>query len=104
MVHCTEEEELVLVTSIVDAQRTLRRGQTAYWTRAFQDYQQHVENLRHNLNVGQHKWQELKPHMDRFKACFDRVSAGDLSHDDQVEIAKIEYRRWEPGILLGSPL
>ncbi|MFS8027029.1 hypothetical protein Hanom_Chr16g01493841 [Helianthus anomalus] len=41
--------------------------------------------------------------MDRFKVCFDRVPAGDLTHDDRVEIAKIEYRhdgntdfRWVP--------
>ncbi|KAJ0870245.1 hypothetical protein HanRHA438_Chr11g0498201 [Helianthus annuus] len=70
----------------------LRRGQTAYWTRAFQEYQQHVGNARHNLNAFQHKWRELKPHLDRFKACFDRVPADDLSYDDRVEIAKIEYR------------
>ncbi|KAJ0566209.1 hypothetical protein HanIR_Chr06g0271231 [Helianthus annuus] len=91
MVHWTEEE-LALVTSIVDAQRTLHRGQTAYWTRASQEYQQHVGNARHNLNACQHKRRELKPHLDRFKACFDRVPAGYLSYDGQVEIAKIEYR------------
>ncbi|MFS7993319.1 hypothetical protein Hanom_Chr12g01092641 [Helianthus anomalus] len=85
MVHWTEEEELALVTSIVGAQRTLRRGQTAYLTRVFQEYQQHVGNARHNLNTCQHKWRELKLHLDRFKACFDRVPAGDLSYDDRVE-------------------
>ncbi|KAJ0909955.1 hypothetical protein HanRHA438_Chr07g0327091 [Helianthus annuus] len=82
MVNWTEEKELALVISIVDAQRTLRRGQTTYWTRAFQEYQQHVGNTRHNLNACQHKWRELKPHLDRFKAYFDRVPVGDLSYDD----------------------
>ncbi|MFS7937267.1 hypothetical protein Hanom_Chr05g00425601 [Helianthus anomalus] len=42
-------------------------------------------NARHNLNVCQHKWRELKPKLDRFNVCFDRVPTGDLSHDDQVE-------------------
>ncbi|MFS7912959.1 hypothetical protein Hanom_Chr02g00136051 [Helianthus anomalus] len=64
----------------------LRRGQTAYWTRAFQEYQQHVGN------ACQHKWRELKPHLDQFKACFDRVPVGDLSYEDRVEFAKIENR------------
>ncbi|MFS7913855.1 hypothetical protein Hanom_Chr02g00146671 [Helianthus anomalus] len=55
MVHWTVEEEIALVTSIVDAQRTLQRGKTAYWGRVFQQYQQHVGNTRHNLNACQHK-------------------------------------------------
>ncbi|MFS8008898.1 hypothetical protein Hanom_Chr14g01278311 [Helianthus anomalus] len=78
-------------TCDIDAQRTLQRGQTAYWGRAFQRYQQHVGNTRHNLNVCQHKWRELKPKLNRFKVCFNRVPAGDLIHDDRVEILKIEY-------------
>ncbi|MFS8018260.1 hypothetical protein Hanom_Chr15g01390001 [Helianthus anomalus] len=49
----------------------------------------HVGNTRHNLNVCQHKWHELKPRLDRFEVCFDRVSADDLTYDDQVEITKI---------------
>ncbi|MFS8019395.1 hypothetical protein Hanom_Chr15g01403301 [Helianthus anomalus] len=85
-----KEEEIALVTLIVDAQRTLLRGQTTYWGQAFQQYQQHVGNNRHNLNVCQHKWRELKPKLDRFKICFDRVLTGDLSHGDQMGIAKIE--------------
>ncbi|MFS7916979.1 hypothetical protein Hanom_Chr03g00183661 [Helianthus anomalus] len=80
MVHWTEEEEIALVTSIVDAQRTLQRGQTAYWGRAFQQCQQHVGNTLHNLNACQHKWHEFKPRLDRLKVCFDRVPAGDLTH------------------------
>ncbi|MFS7995200.1 hypothetical protein Hanom_Chr12g01115251 [Helianthus anomalus] len=83
MVNWTDEDELALVTSIVDAQRMLRRGQTAYWTRAFQEYQ-HVGNVRHRLNVCQHQWREQKPHLDRFKACFDNVPVGDLCNDDRV--------------------
>ncbi|KAJ0937799.1 hypothetical protein HanRHA438_Chr03g0146001 [Helianthus annuus] len=92
MVHWTEEEEIALVTSIVDAQRTLQRGQTAYWGQAFQQYQQHVSNTRHNLNACQHKWRELKPKLDWFKVCFNRVPTGDLSHEDRMEIAKIDWR------------
>ncbi|MFS7985640.1 hypothetical protein Hanom_Chr11g01000881 [Helianthus anomalus] len=60
MVHWTEEE-IALVTSMVDAKHTLQRGQIAYWGQTFQQYQQHVGNTRHNLNVCQHKWRELKP-------------------------------------------
>ncbi|MFS7944554.1 hypothetical protein Hanom_Chr06g00513541 [Helianthus anomalus] len=92
MVHWTEEEETVLVTSIVDAQRALQCGQTVYWGRAFQQYQQHVGNTCHDLNACQHKWRELKPKLDRFKVCFNRVPAGNLTHDNRVEIAKIEYK------------
>ncbi|MFS7986069.1 hypothetical protein Hanom_Chr11g01006091 [Helianthus anomalus] len=92
MVHSTEEEEIALVTSIVDAQRTLQRGQIVYCGRAFQQYQQHVGNTRHNLNACPHKWRQLKPKLDRFKVCFDHILAGDLTHDDRVEIAKIKYK------------
>ncbi|MFS7954662.1 hypothetical protein Hanom_Chr07g00633171 [Helianthus anomalus] len=92
MVHWTEEKKIALVTSIVDAQRRLKRGQTTYWGQALQQYEQHVGNARHNLNVCQRKWRELNPKPDRFKVCFDRVPVGDLSHDDRVEIAKIEWR------------
>ncbi|XP_022008076.1 uncharacterized protein LOC110907393 [Helianthus annuus] len=60
MVHWTEEEEITFVTSIVNAQRTLQRGQTAYWDRAFQQYQQHVGNTRHNLNACEHKWRAYR--------------------------------------------
>ncbi|MFS7988328.1 hypothetical protein Hanom_Chr11g01033471 [Helianthus anomalus] len=68
MVNLTEEEEeITLVTSIVDAQHTLQRGQTAYWGQAFQQYQQHVGNNRHTLNVCQHIWRELRPKLDRLK-------------------------------------
>ncbi|MFS8001787.1 hypothetical protein Hanom_Chr13g01194471 [Helianthus anomalus] len=67
MVRWTEEEEIALVTSIVNAQRTLQLGQTAYWGRAFQQYQQHAGNTHHNLNACQHKWRELKPRLDRLK-------------------------------------
>ncbi|MFS7921083.1 hypothetical protein Hanom_Chr03g00232511 [Helianthus anomalus] len=95
MVHLTEEEDIALVTSIIDAQRTLQRGQTAYWGQAFQQYQQHVGNTRHNLNACQHKWCELKPKLVWFKFCFDRVPAGDLSHDDRMEIVKIVWRHNE---------
>ncbi|MFS7928811.1 hypothetical protein Hanom_Chr04g00325121 [Helianthus anomalus] len=82
MVHWTEEEEIALVTSIVDAQRTLQHGQTVYWGQALQQYQQHVGNNRHNLNACQHKWRKLKPKLDWFKVCFNCVLARDLSHDD----------------------
>ncbi|MFS7954790.1 hypothetical protein Hanom_Chr07g00634711 [Helianthus anomalus] len=83
MVHWTEgEEEIALVTSIVDAQRTLQCSQTTYWGQAFRQYQQHVGNNRHNLNACQHKWRELIPKLDRFKVCFDHVFVGDLSHND----------------------
>ncbi|MFS7897783.1 hypothetical protein Hanom_Chr00s011970g01748481 [Helianthus anomalus] len=82
MVHWTEEEEIALVTSIVDAQHTLQRGHTTYWGRAFKQYQQHVANTRHNLNACQHKWCELKPKLDRFKTCLYRVPADDLTNDD----------------------
>ncbi|MFS7994595.1 hypothetical protein Hanom_Chr12g01107881 [Helianthus anomalus] len=61
MVHWTEQEEIALVTSIVDAERTLQCGQAANWGQAFQQYQQHVGNARHNLNASEHKWHELKP-------------------------------------------
>ncbi|MFS7945214.1 hypothetical protein Hanom_Chr06g00521541 [Helianthus anomalus] len=44
------------------------------------------------LNVCQHKWRELKSKLDQFKICLDRVPVGDLTHDDRVEIAKIEWR------------
>ncbi|MFS7911246.1 hypothetical protein Hanom_Chr02g00115861 [Helianthus anomalus] len=64
MVHWTEEEEIELVTSIVDAQRSLRRGQTAYWTQAFQQYQ-HVENACHNLKVCQHNWYDVGAYVCR---------------------------------------
>ncbi|MFS7997217.1 hypothetical protein Hanom_Chr12g01139081 [Helianthus anomalus] len=67
----------------------LQRGQTAYRGQAFQEYQQHIGNNR--LNACQHKWRELTPKLGRFKVCFDRVPTGDLSHDDQMEIAKIEW-------------
>ncbi|MFS7922962.1 hypothetical protein Hanom_Chr03g00255221 [Helianthus anomalus] len=67
-------------------------AQTTYWGQAFQQYQQHVGNARHNLNTCQHKWRELKPKLDRFKFCFDRVPVGDLSHGDRMKIAKIEWR------------
>ncbi|KAJ0940096.1 hypothetical protein HanRHA438_Chr02g0079471 [Helianthus annuus] len=92
MVHWTEEKEIALVTSIVDVQRTLQRGQTAYWGRTFQQYQQHIGNTRNNLNACQHKWRELKPKLDRFKVCFDLDPAVDLTHDDRVEITKTEWR------------
>ncbi|MFS8024856.1 hypothetical protein Hanom_Chr16g01468231 [Helianthus anomalus] len=94
MVNWTEEKEIVLLTSIVDAQCTLQDGQTAYWEKAFQQYQQHVGNNHQNLKACQHKWRELKPKLDRFKICFDRVPAGDLSHADQKEIATIEKIEW----------
>ncbi|MFS7896317.1 hypothetical protein Hanom_Chr00s004470g01722781 [Helianthus anomalus] len=90
MVHGTKEEEIALVALIVDAQRTLQRGQTAYWVQAFQQYQQPVRNARHNLNACQHKWRELKLKLDRFKVCFERVPAGYLTHDDRVE-ARLEF-------------
>ncbi|MFS8008025.1 hypothetical protein Hanom_Chr14g01267851 [Helianthus anomalus] len=88
-----EEEEIALVTSIVDAQCTLQHGQTVFRGKAFQQYQQHVGNNRPNLNACQHKWRELRPKLDRFKIIFYRISAGDLSHDDRMEIAKIECRQ-----------
>ncbi|MFS7972966.1 hypothetical protein Hanom_Chr09g00851041 [Helianthus anomalus] len=92
MVHWTTEEEIALMISIVDAQRTLQRGQTVYWRRAFQQYQQHVGKARHNSNVCQHKWRELKTKLDWFKVCFERVPASDFTHNDRVEIEKIEGR------------
>ncbi|MFS8021343.1 hypothetical protein Hanom_Chr16g01426301 [Helianthus anomalus] len=92
MVYWTLEEEIALVTSIVDAQGMLERCQIAYLGRAIQQYQQQVGNARHNLNTCQYKWRVLKPKADRFKVCFDRVPAGDLTHDDRVEIAKFEWR------------
>ncbi|MFS7973943.1 hypothetical protein Hanom_Chr09g00862631 [Helianthus anomalus] len=91
MVNWTEEE-IALVTSIVDAQRTLQHGLTAYWGQAFQQYQQHVGNNHNNLNACQHKWHELRLKQDRFNICFDRVPARNLSHDNRMEIAKIEWR------------
>ncbi|MFS7951492.1 hypothetical protein Hanom_Chr07g00595811 [Helianthus anomalus] len=51
-----------------------------------------VANNRHNLNKCQHKWREIRPKLDRFKICFGRVLTGHLSHDDRMEIAKIEWR------------
>ncbi|MFS7910275.1 hypothetical protein Hanom_Chr02g00104381 [Helianthus anomalus] len=95
MVNWTEEEELALVTAIVDAKRNLQRGQTAYWGQAFQHYQQHVDNARHNLNACQHKWRDLKPKLDRFKRYYNRVPAAGLSHDDRVYIARVEFRHEE---------
>ncbi|MFS7990601.1 hypothetical protein Hanom_Chr11g01060731 [Helianthus anomalus] len=82
MVHWTEEKEIALATSIVNAQHTLQRGQTVYWSRVFRQCQQHVGNTRYNLNACQHKVRELKPRLDKFKVCFDRVRAGDLTYDN----------------------
>ncbi|MFS8030017.1 hypothetical protein Hanom_Chr17g01529161 [Helianthus anomalus] len=56
-------------------------GQTRYWPEAFTTYKHNVRHDRHNLNTCQHKWRELRPKLDRFKAYYETVPSGDLSHD-----------------------
>ncbi|KAJ0587731.1 hypothetical protein HanIR_Chr04g0166531 [Helianthus annuus] len=92
MTSWTHEEELALVTSIVDAMKGRPPGQTKYWSEAFATYRHNVGNDRHNLNACQHKWRELRPKLDRFKAYYEAVPSGDLSHEDQVAVANIEFR------------
>ncbi|KAJ0826463.1 hypothetical protein HanRHA438_Chr17g0814571 [Helianthus annuus] len=66
MASWTHEEELALVTSVVDAMKGRQPGQTRYWPEAFATYQHNVRHDRHNLNACQHKWRELRPKLDRF--------------------------------------
>ncbi|MFS7970687.1 hypothetical protein Hanom_Chr09g00823871 [Helianthus anomalus] len=92
MASWTREEELALVTSVVDAMKGRPPGQTKYWPEAFATYRHNVGNDRHNLNACQHKWRELRPKLDRFKAYYEVVPSGELSHGDQVAVANIEFR------------
>ena len=41
---------------------------------------------------GLHKWRELHPKLERFKAYYEAVSGGELSHEDRVAVANIEFR------------
>ncbi|MFS7893717.1 hypothetical protein Hanom_Chr00s001105g01673911 [Helianthus anomalus] len=92
MASWTHEEELTLVTSVVDAMKGRQPGQTRYWPEAFASYRHNVEHDRHNLNACQHKWRELRPKLDRFKAYYESVPSGELSHEDRVAVANIEFR------------
>ncbi|MFS7930413.1 hypothetical protein Hanom_Chr04g00344041 [Helianthus anomalus] len=85
MASWTHEEELALVTSVVYAMKGRQPGETRYWPEAFASY-------RHNLNVCQHKWNELRPKLDRFKAYYNSVPGGDISHEDRVAVANIEFQ------------
>ncbi|KAJ0595218.1 hypothetical protein HanRHA438_Chr04g0152231 [Helianthus annuus] len=55
MASWTHEEELALVTSVVDAMKGRQPDQTRYWLEAFASYRHNVGHDRHNLNVYQHK-------------------------------------------------
>ncbi|MFS7995746.1 hypothetical protein Hanom_Chr12g01121601 [Helianthus anomalus] len=48
-------------------------SETRYWPEVFASYRHNVGNDRHNLNACQHKWRELRPKLDRFKAYYDSV-------------------------------
>ncbi|MFS7949141.1 hypothetical protein Hanom_Chr06g00568081 [Helianthus anomalus] len=60
MDYWTHEEELALVTSVVDAMKGYQPGETRYWPEAFASYRHNVGNDRHNLNSCQLKWRELR--------------------------------------------
>ncbi|KAM0063739.1 hypothetical protein Hdeb2414_s0003g00094481 [Helianthus debilis subsp. tardiflorus] len=92
MASWTHEEELALVTSVVDVMKGRQPGETRYWPEAFASYRHNMRNDRHNLNACQHKWRELRPKLDRFKAYYDSVPGGDISHEDRVAVANIEFR------------
>ncbi|MFS8028809.1 hypothetical protein Hanom_Chr16g01514821 [Helianthus anomalus] len=92
MASWTHEEEMTLVTSVVDAMKGRPPGQTKYWVEAFAAYRHNVGNDRHNLNACKHKWRELRPKLDRFKAYYEAVPSGELSHEDRVAVANIEFR------------
>ena len=67
-------------------------GQTRYWPEAFATYKHNVRHDSHNLNACQHKWRELRPKLERFKAYYEAVPSGELSHEDGVAVANIEFR------------
>ncbi|MFS7943211.1 hypothetical protein Hanom_Chr06g00497581 [Helianthus anomalus] len=92
MASWTRQEEMALVTSVIDVMKRRPPGQTKYWAEAFAAYRQNVGNDRHNLNACQHKWRELRPKLERFKAYHDAVPGGELSHEDRVAKANIEFR------------
>ncbi|MFS7908959.1 hypothetical protein Hanom_Chr01g00089221 [Helianthus anomalus] len=92
MASWTHEEELALVTSVVDAMKGRQPGQTRYWLEAFASYRHNIGHGRHNLNVCQHKWRELRPKLDRFKGYYEAVPSGDLSHEDRAAVANIEFQ------------
>ncbi|KAJ0870701.1 hypothetical protein HanRHA438_Chr11g0503371 [Helianthus annuus] len=92
MASWTHHEELALVTNVVDAMKGRPPGQTKYWPEAFAAYRLNVGNDRHNMNACQHKWRELRPKLDRFKAYYEAVPGGELSHEDRVAVANIEFR------------
>ncbi|KAJ0469135.1 hypothetical protein HanIR_Chr14g0704591 [Helianthus annuus] len=48
MASWTHEEEMTLVTSVVDAMKGRPPGQTKYWVEAFAAYRHNVGNDRHN--------------------------------------------------------
>ncbi|XP_035834138.1 ATP-dependent DNA helicase SRS2-like protein At4g25120 [Helianthus annuus] len=58
----------------------------------FASYRYNVGNDWHNLNACQHKWRELRPKLDRFKAYYNSVSGGDISHEERMAVANIEFR------------
>ncbi|MFS8026363.1 hypothetical protein Hanom_Chr16g01485881 [Helianthus anomalus] len=86
MASWTHEEELV------DAMKGRQPGQPRYWPEAFTSYRHNVGHDQHNLNACQHKWRELLPKLDRFKAYYEVVPSGELSHEDRVVVANIEFR------------
>ncbi|MFS8011159.1 hypothetical protein Hanom_Chr14g01305621 [Helianthus anomalus] len=92
MASWTHKEELALVTSVVDAMKGRQSGETSYWSTTFSSYRHNVGNDRHNLNVCQHKWRELRPKLNRFKAYYEAVPSGEISHEDRVAVANIEFR------------
>ncbi|MFS7904317.1 hypothetical protein Hanom_Chr01g00034661 [Helianthus anomalus] len=63
-----------------------------YWPEAFASYRHNVGNDWHNLNACQHKWHELRPKLDRFKTYYDSVPCNDISHEDWVAVANIQFR------------
>ncbi|MFS7984613.1 hypothetical protein Hanom_Chr11g00988531 [Helianthus anomalus] len=64
----------------------------SYWPEAFATYRHNIGHDRHNLNACQHKWRELWPKLDHFKAYYEAVSSCELSHEDRVAVANIEFR------------
>ncbi|MFS8026228.1 hypothetical protein Hanom_Chr16g01484381 [Helianthus anomalus] len=92
MASWTHEEVLALVTSVVDAMKGRQPGETRYWPAAFASYRHKVGNDRHNLNACQYKWRELRTKLDRFKAYYEAVPSGEISHEDRVAVANIEFR------------
>ncbi|MFS8026218.1 hypothetical protein Hanom_Chr16g01484271 [Helianthus anomalus] len=91
MAFWTHEEELALVMHVVDAMKGRQPGETRYWPAAFPSYRHNVGNDRHNLNACQHKWRELRPKLDRFKAYYEVVPSIEISHEDRVRWRTLNF-------------